>query len=153
MHTTNTHHKTLCTPATCTSTSQRKTLSPTTSQLPHNTTHPSTHQHGISYGSTQCCSHHSLPLVRQPLPAMPGSYESSQHTQPTPMCHTDSALLLHSTASTYKTSQPCMPHSIATKLQPPTTQPTLHTQQHALHTQFCSFHSNPSLRQPFCAHK
>ena len=32
----------------------------------------------------QCCSHHNLPLTRQPLSAMPSSYKSPQHTQPTP---------------------------------------------------------------------
>ena len=37
------------------------------------TTQPTlqTHQHVITYGPTQYCSHHSLPLTRQPLPAMP----------------------------------------------------------------------------------
>ena len=52
-----------------------------------------THQHGINYGLTQCCSHYSLPLTRQPLSAMPSSYKSPEHTQPTPTCHTNSALL------------------------------------------------------------
>ena len=44
---------------------------------------------------------HSLPLTRQPLPAMLSNYKSPQNTQPTPTCHTDSALILLALHSFY----------------------------------------------------
>ena len=45
-----------------------------------------------------------VPTTRQPLPAMPSSYKRPQHTQSTLTRHTDSALILYSTACTYQTS-------------------------------------------------
>ena len=48
-------------------------------------------------------------------------------------CHTDSALLVHSTASAYKTDHIYHAHAAAIALQQPTMQLTLHA-HHALHT-------------------
>ena len=47
---------------------------------------------------------HTTAFTRQPLPAMPSSYKSPQHTQLTPTCPPDSALILYSTACTHPTS-------------------------------------------------
>ena len=145
--------QTLHTPAT--PTSQQTTLLPTTSQLPHDTTSNTLTYHKV-LGMDQPTTAHTTAFHLQDSPYLPCPATTKAHrthvTHPN-MPHRPSTHLAP-TVPTYYTSWPCLPHRIATKLQPPTTQPTLHTQQHALHTS--TTHPPPSLpcpRQPSCARK